>query len=109
MYLWKYVLDNKLKDDYMNKYIDELIKNINESQRLNFIRWNILDKIIGNNPVIRYSFENELIFLKEFVKNRTIWMNKNILGDELYDKYKSNNEILLKIRCVYILFFIFIF
>ena len=76
---------------------------------MNFIRWNILDKLIGNNPVIRYSFENEVNFLKEFVKNRTIWMNKNILGDELYDKYKSNNEILFKIRYIYILFFIFIF
>ena len=102
-YLWKYTYENKLKDDYINNYIDKLVKNINESQRLNFIKWDILDKIVGNNnPIIRYTYENEIIFLKEFIKNRIVWMNQYILNDELYDKYKSNNGINIKIKEIYI-------
>ena len=108
--LWKYVFENKLKDDYMNKKIDELVKTINESQRLNFIRWKILDKYFSyNNPVIRYTYENEIIFLKEFIKDRIEWMNNYILEDTLFDKYKSNKSEIIKIRYIIILLFIILF
>ena len=108
-YLWKSVYDNKLKNNYMNLYIDELVKKINESQKLNFIRWNILDKIImGRNPIIKYTFENEIIFLKEFIKERMKWMNINILNDNLYEKYKRNTQKYLKIRYLFMIFIIFV-
>jgi len=98
-YLWKNIYENKLKDDCLFKQIDELIKYINDSQRLNFIRWDILDKVVGNgNPIIKYTFENEINFLKEFLKNRTDWMNKYINSDELFDKYKSNDGKIIIIR-----------
>ena len=90
--LWKNTFEYKLKDNYLNKYINELVKTINESQRLNFIRWKILNKAIKlRNPVIKYTYENEIKFLKEFVENRTQWMNKYILEDKLYNRYISNN------------------
>lgn len=104
-FFWQYIYENKLKDNYLNRYIDNLVKNINESQSLNFIRWDILDKLVGNNPIIRFSFENEILFLKDFIKNRTTWMNKNILGDELYDRYKSNNGLHLNVRYEYYFFY----
>jgi len=107
--LWKYVFENKLKNDYINIYIDEIVKYINESQRLNFILWNILDKaIMNNNPIIRYTYENEIIFLKEFIKNRIDWMNKYILEDYLYEEYKSNNGIYFMINNIFIIFFLLI-
>ena len=107
--LWKNVFENKLKDNYMIKHIDKLVKSINESQRLNFIRWNILDKVITFcNPIISYTYENEIIFLKEFIQNRIQWMNNYILKDELFDKYKSNNTEYIKHRyiMIYLLYII---
>ena len=107
--LWKYVYENKLKNDYINLYIDKLVNKINESQKINFIRWNILDKaIVGKNPVIKYTFENEIIYLKEFIKDRMKWMNINILTDNLFQKYKSNSFEYIEIRYIYIIFIIFI-
>ena len=109
-YLWKDFFEKKIKKDYINIYIDELVKNINESQRLNFLRWNILDKTIReHNPIIRYSYEKEIKFLKDFIKTRTDFMNQYILGDFLYDKYKSNNGAFLYFSYIYfiILFFFY--
>ena len=75
----------------MIKYIDELVKTINKSQKLNFIRWDVLSEKVGvATKVIKYSYENETLFLKNFVGNRTEWMNKYILEDKLYNKYISN-------------------
>ena len=108
--LWKNTFENKLKDNYLIKYIDQLVKTINESQRLNFIKWKILDKIIRlRNPVIKYTYENEIKFLKEFVENRTKWMNKYILEDTLYNKYISNYSELINNRiliCIILLMII---
>ena len=93
----------------MNLYIGESVKKTYSSQIRNFIRWNILDQIIiGKNPVIRYTFENEIIFLKEFIKDRMKWMNINILNDNLYEKYKRNTQKYLKIRYLFMIFIIFI-
>ena len=108
--LWKHIYENKLKDDCIFKIIDELTKYINESQRLNFIRWDILGKVVENgNPVIKYTFENEINFLKEFLKNRTDWMNKYINSDDLFDKYKNNDGKIIKIRYIILAMLLIIF
>ena len=89
--IWKSTFENKLKNNYLIKYIDELVKTINKSQKLNFIRWDVLSEKVGvATKVIKYSYENETLFLKNFVGNRTEWMNKYILEDKLYNKYISN-------------------
>ena len=105
--LWKNTFENKLKDNYLIKYIDELIEIINESQKLNFIRWKILDKDVGiANHIIKYSYENETIYLKNFVGNRTEWMNKYILGDKLYNRYISNYGEIIVYRYFLIIIFV---
>ena len=105
--MWKKTFENKLKDNYLIKYIDELVKNINESQRLNFIRWDILDKDIGiATHIVKYSYENETIFLKNFVGNRTEWMNKYILEDKLYNRYINNVGKFINIRSILIIILI---
>ena len=103
-HLWKYVFENHLKDNYLITYIDELVKKINESQRLNFIRWKILDKVIKTrNPIIKFTYENEIIFLKKFVESRIRWMNKYILDDKLYDIYINNISEILNNKSIFII------
>jgi hypothetical protein len=69
-YLWKHIYENKLKDDCIFKFIDELTKYINESQRLNFIRWDILKEKQFLQPIARGSYEAEIGYLTEFIKKR---------------------------------------
>ena len=105
--LWKNVHENIIKNDYINMYIDSLVKIINESQKINFIRWNILDKALENlDPIVKYTYENEIISLKKYIKNRMKWMNLNILTDNLYQRYKNNNMNYIEVRYKLIIIFI---
>ena len=52
------------------KFIDDTHNLINESQKLNFMRLNVLNSKILVNPVIRGSFEEEEEYLKYFIDKR---------------------------------------
>jgi hypothetical protein len=57
-----------------------------QSQQLNFIRWDILNDSIHENPMIYGSYEAEVENVRNYVKNRLAWMDKK-LG---YPKVPSN-------------------
>lgn len=56
--------------EVLNKFIDEESKYIDQSQKLNFMRWDILNTLILRNPVARGSFKAEVDFLKEFLQKK---------------------------------------
>lgn len=51
-------------------FLDEQIKNINESQRLNFIKWDVLKTRLFMEARCRGSFQKEVDYLKKFVEER---------------------------------------
>jgi hypothetical protein len=56
--------------DLLLKFIDEENKYIEKSQKLNFMRWDVLNKLILANPVARGSHQAEVDYLKEFIQKR---------------------------------------
>ena len=69
----------------MNTFIDEQVELIKESKELNFMRWDILNKQVSFNPKIYGSYKEEILYLKEFIKNRINWLSNYFL--------KTNKEI----------------
>ena len=61
---------NKVTPEILNKFVDEQSEIIEQSQKLNFIRWDILNKLIIVNPVARGSHKAEVDYLKEFIPKR---------------------------------------
>jgi len=68
--VWDNYIKNIVTKENLIKFINEKITQINESQRLNFIRWDILNTKVLLNPVLRGSFEAEVDYLKEFIQKR---------------------------------------
>jgi len=68
--LWSSFIESKVTKNKLIIYIDEIINKINESQKLNFMRWDILNTKILLNPVARGSFEAETDYLKYFIIQR---------------------------------------
>ena len=94
--IWKEMTEKKLTSDYIEQFIDNQVKLINESKDLNFIRWNILNEKVIFNPKIYGSYEEEINYLKKFVKNRINWLNNYILNtnyeiDVICDSQEINN------------------
>ena len=84
------LIDNNIINlNHLNTYIDNTIEKIRESRNLNFMRWNILKVKLNNSPKIYNSFEEEIDVIKDFIKNRMIWLKEFILGikDEEEEEY----------------------
>ena len=56
--------------EVMRDYINELYELIYESQKLNYIRWDVLNSKQFMEAVIRGSFEAEVDYLKEYVEKK---------------------------------------
>ncbi len=64
-----------LHTDSIFKTIDSMITRLGPAVGRNFNRWPVLDKYIWPNPEIRYTYENEIIFFKNWVSDRLYWMD----------------------------------
>ena len=68
--IWKKYTENNVTKEKLVNYINEETKLIDESQKLNFMRWDILNSLVLVNPVARGSFEAEVDYLKEYIQKR---------------------------------------
>ena len=67
---WNEMTNTVFTKEAVLDFLDEQIKNINESQRLNFIKWDVLKKRLFMEPRCRGSFQKEADYLKKFVEER---------------------------------------
>jgi len=67
---WKLMKNTVFTKEVMRNYIDEQSALIYESQKLNYIRWDVLNTRQFMEAVIRGSFEAEVDYLKEYVEAR---------------------------------------
>ena len=69
--IWSYARNDKgLTYEGLEEFIDEKVKEIDASQKLNFLRWPIMNEWVHMNPTISGSYEGEVNRVKTYLKNR---------------------------------------
>ena len=68
--VWQEMTNTVFTKEVIRDFIDEKVEEINESQKLNYMRWDVLSKKQFMEAVLRGSFEAEVDYLKEFVEDR---------------------------------------
>jgi hypothetical protein len=58
--------------------VDSYAAEIDNSQKLNFKRWNILNTAVHMNPRVWGSYQEEVNNVKSFIRNRIIWMDNKL-------------------------------
>jgi len=58
--------------------VDNYASILQQSQRLNFMRWDILDKAVHQNPQILGSYENEVNNVKRYISERVDWIDNKL-------------------------------
>lgn len=76
--IWDEVRQSGLTEEYMTEYINMWEDTLQQSQRLNFLRWPIMDQYVHQNPVIWGSYEEEVQNVRRFMKERFAWMDKRL-------------------------------
>ncbi|MBO7456247.1 MAG: CotH kinase family protein, partial [Paludibacteraceae bacterium] len=76
--LWAQIRKAGFTEESMLAYIDEQAQILDESQKLNFIRWPILSQYVHQNPRARGSYKAEVDNVRSYMKNRITWMDRKL-------------------------------
>ncbi len=77
--MWNNARENQgITAESLVAYIDSTAQELMQSQRLNFMRWPILDQLVQVNPRAGGSYEVEVGWLKEFIENRIEFLDRLI-------------------------------
>lgn len=69
--LWNEARDGKGIDEAsLLDYVDQTAELLDESQKLNFLRWDILSERVHENPQASGSYEGEVAIVKNFIRKR---------------------------------------
>ena len=89
--IWEQARKAGLTEEAMLQYIDEQEAMLMQSQRLNFMRWPILNEYVHQNPRIWGSYEAEVENVRNYIKQRIPWMDNKIGFDaSKLDIYEAN-------------------
>ena len=64
--------------DTLLAFVDQTAAGLDASQRENFKRWDILNTYVWPNAVVTGSYGGEVAYVKDWLKKRIQWMDKNI-------------------------------
>ena len=81
--MWAYArFFNGINVEELQAYVDSVSSELMESQRLNFIRWPIMNKKVHQNPKIWGSYEAEVQNVKDYIARRIPWMDNKLRYNE---------------------------
>ena len=76
--IWAKARESGFTEEKFIAYIDKQAEMLQESQRLNFIRWPILNDYVHQNPRVWGSYEAEVNNVKRYVRERIPWIDKKL-------------------------------
>lgn len=76
--IWDKARHSDLTEESLVAYIDQMEAELDQSQRLNYMRWNNLNQVVHQNPKIWGSYQAEVENVRRFVKERFKWMDRRL-------------------------------
>ena len=76
--IWDKVRHADVTEESLVAYIDNMESELDHSQRLNFLRWPILNQCVHQNPRALGSFSAEVENVRRFMKERLKWMDRRL-------------------------------
>ena len=76
--IWGEARQAGLNEENLFAFIDRWAAELEQSQRLNFLRWPVMNQKVQKNPVVWGSYKAEVDNVKNFLKERLVWMDKKL-------------------------------
>ena len=74
----KYRDTKAISEEALLAVVDASAEALDESQKLNFTRWNIMNSWMHQNPVIHGSYEAEVENVRNYIRGRIAWMDDKL-------------------------------
>ena len=76
--MWSATRSNGMSGESLCDFVDKWAAEMDASQRLNFMRWDILNTKVHENPQASGSYEGEVAWVKNYIRERIAWMDNKI-------------------------------
>ena len=76
--IWSNARQNGLTEESFIAYIDAQEQMLMQSQRLNFLRWPILNQYVHQNPKVWGTYAKEVQNVRNYINQRIPWMDKKL-------------------------------
>ena len=76
--IWDEVRKAGLTEENVEAFINAREQELQQSQRLNFLRWPILNLRVHQNPQALGSYKKEVEVVRQYMKERIAWMDKKL-------------------------------
>lgn len=70
--------NGKLHPDSLLAVVNAYSSELNQSQQLNFKRWDIMNQVVHQNPRTYGSYEAEVENVRNYIRERIAWMDKKL-------------------------------
>jgi hypothetical protein len=77
---WNTLRQGPLSDESLMTFIDASVDTIGDASTRNFSQWDILSQWIWPNNFVGGTYEAEISYLKNWILERTVWMDSNMPG-----------------------------
>jgi spore coat protein CotH len=76
--IWDEARHNGIDQEHLVAFVDSMEEELLLSQKLNFLRWPIMNRIVHQNPRIWGSYEAEVENVRDFIRKRVEWMDNRL-------------------------------
>ena len=76
--IWDEARHNGIDEESLLAFIDNMSEQLQESQKLNFTRWPILNQSVHQNPRVYGSYQGEVNNVKNYLKERITWIDNKL-------------------------------
>ena len=77
--IYAYYRDQQIiSEEALIAVVDRYAEELETSQKLNFVRWNIMNSKVHQNPTVHGSYTAEVQNVKNYIKSRITWMDRKI-------------------------------
>lgn len=70
--------NGRLNADTLAAVVDAYALQLDASQRLNFMRWDIMNNYVHQNPRVYGSYAGEVANVRSYIRNRIAWMDRKL-------------------------------
>ena len=76
--IWKEAREKDINEQHLVGYINKLEEHLNASQKLNFMRWPIMNELVHENPVVWGDYAAEVQNVRCYISERLLWMDEKL-------------------------------
>lgn len=76
--IWSEARENSINEQHLLDFINKQEEYLQESQKLNFIRWPIMNEVVHENPKVWGSYEEEVQNVRRFISERLLWIDNKL-------------------------------